>query len=198
MSRRRSAAVVVTTLVGALAFAAEASPQAMGRQLTVTRGPTVTAYLNLDGIEGEATVAGHEDWIEVVGFGWGVQKEIAPVGTQMVGRAGRADFHDLVITKHLDGASPLLALACAEGGTIGEAELVFYADGSADQPTGSVHLEGLQVRSVVSESGSPNSGPTEVVSLTYARIEWIMYQYDARGGAGEIRAGWDVAGNSRR
>ena len=196
MSRRRSAALVAAVMVGALALTAAVSSQAVGRQFTVNSGPTVTAYLSLEGIEGEATAAGHESWIEVVAFDWGVHNEIAPIGTQMINRGLRADFQDMVITKHIDKASPLLALTCADGGTIGEAELVFYTDGSDDQPTGIVRLAGLQIRSVASESGSSASGPTEVVSLTFARVEWINYQYDDRGRSSETRAGWDVAGNS--
>jgi type VI secretion system secreted protein Hcp len=167
----------------------------VGRQFT-TSGPSVKAYLSLEGIEGEATAAGHENWIEVVAFGWGVHNEIAPVGTQMIARDGRVEFQDLVITKHIDKASPLLAVTCADGGSIGEAELVFYSGGSDDQPTGIVRLSGLQVRSVASTSGS-SSGPTEVLSLTFSRVEWVYYEYDDRGRSGETRAGWDVASNSR-
>ena len=197
MSRRRSAALLAAVMVGALVVTAAVSPQTVGRQFTVTSGPTVKAYLSLEGIEGEATAAGHENWIEVVAFNWGVHNEIAPLGTQMISRGGRADFQDLVITKHIDKASPLLAVTCAAGGSIGEAELVFYSDGSDDQPTGIVRLAGLQIRSVASESGSSSSGPTEVLSLTFAGVEWINYQYGDRGRS-ETRAGWDVAGNSRR
>lgn len=198
MSRRRSAAFLAAVTVGALAVTAAVSSQTVGRQFTVTSGPTVKAYLSLEGIEGEATAAGHENWIEVVAFDWGVYMEIAPIGTQMINRGLRADFQDLVITKPIDKASPLLAVTCADGGSIGEAELVFYSDGSDDQPTGIVRLAGLQIRSVASESGSSSSGPTEVVSLTFARVEWIKYQYDDRGLPTETRAGWDVAANSRR
>jgi type VI secretion system secreted protein Hcp len=106
----------------------------------------------------------------------------------------RPQFQDLVISKPLDRASPILALAAAEGRMIQEAELVFYAQASDDEPTGTIRLSRVRVRSVESGTGS-SAGLTETVSLAFSRVQWTYYHTDERGGRADIVAGWDVAEN---
>ncbi|UCC73713.1 MAG: type VI secretion system tube protein Hcp [Gemmatimonadota bacterium] len=195
MSRRRSVAFLTTTLIGVLAVTAAISTQVADRQLVLSTGPTVRAYLILEGIAGEATTSGHENWIEVLSFSWGFSNPGPPPGTPMVA-GSRANFQDLVITKPIDKSSPLLALACADGSAIRDGELAFYASGSAEEPTGIVRLANVRVSSVTSESGSSGSGLTETIGLTFGRVEWIVYEYGERGRTGETRTGWDVGANS--
>jgi type VI secretion system secreted protein Hcp len=194
MSKRRSATILAAVTAGVLAVSAAVAYQVTDRQLVLPGTATVRAYLRLEGIEGEATARGHENWIEVLDFDWGVFNDIPTAGTQIVA-GSRVDFQDLVVRKRIDKASPSLAVLCAAGGAIGEGELVFYV-GSNENPTGIVSLTQLRVRSVASASGS-SSGSSEVLSLTFSTVEWTYYWYDDRGRSGETRAGWDVRENRR-
>ena len=98
---------------------------------------TFYAWIRLSGIEGEATKRGHERWIQVLGFSWGVAAGQASAR----GAAARPTFQQLTIEKYFDRSSPHLAAASAEGKVIAEAELVFYGPaGTSSPPLGTVKL----------------------------------------------------------
>ena len=194
MSSKRSATLLAAVAIGVLAVTAAVSSRATARQRVLQTGPTVKAYLTLAEIEGGVTERDHANSIEVLDFHWGVVNAVARAGAQMVA-GNRPEFQDLVITKALDKASPILALAAAEGRTIAEAELVFYAQASDEEPTGTVRLTRVRIRSVESGTSSSAPGLTETVSLAFTRVEWTYNATDERGGTARIVAGWDVAEN---
>lgn len=193
MSNKRSATTLAAVVIGMLAVTAAVSTRATEQQLVLQTGSTVKAYLTLAEIEGGVTERGHENSIEVLDFFWGVANTVPLAGTQVLAGA-RPEFQDLVITKPLDKSSPRLALAAAQGRMIQEAELVFYTQASDDQPTGTVRLTRVRIRSLESETGSA-AGLTETVSLAFSRVQWTYYHTDERGGRASIVAGWDVAEN---
>ncbi len=195
MWSKRSATLLAGVVIGVLAVSAAVSSRSAEQQLVLQRGSTVKAYLTLAEIEGEVTERAHANSIEVLDFNWGVANAVPLAGTQILAGA-RPEFQDLVITKPLDKSSPILALAAAEGRMIQEAELVFYAQASDDQPTGTIRLARVRVRFVESGTGSA-AGLTETVSLAFSRVQWTYYHTDERGGRADIVAGWDVAENRR-
>src|SRR6266704_1530243 len=80
-------------------------------------------YLKLDGIDGEATAAGHNGDIEVASFKLSVTQR----GLNLAGgtaSAGASDFKPLTIYKFIDLASPKIFIACASGRLIKTATLV--------------------------------------------------------------------------
>jgi type VI secretion system secreted protein Hcp len=193
MSSKRSATLLAAVMIGVLAVTAAVSSRVTDTQRVLQTGPTVKAYLTMAEIEGGVTERDHANSIEVLDFNWGVLNAVPRAGAQMVA-GNRPEFQDLVITKPLDKASPILALAAAEGRTIQEAELVFYAQASDDEPTGTVRLTRVRIRSVESGTGS-SAGLMETVSLAFSRVEWTYNATDERGGTARIVAGWDVAEN---
>lgn len=70
-------------------------------------------YIKFDGIDGEVVSSkGHEKWIELQSFSWGVsQSQGVPGG----GGTGKVSIQDFTIMHRIDKASPLLFLKCAEG-----------------------------------------------------------------------------------
>jgi type VI secretion system secreted protein Hcp len=180
-------------MIGVLAVTAAVSSRVADGQRVIQMGPTVKAYLTLAEIEGGVTERDHASSIEVLDFSWGVANAVPLAGAQVLAGV-RPEFQDLVITKPLDKSSPILAQAAAEGRMIQEAELVFYAQASDDQPTGTIRLTRVRIRSVESGTGSA-AGLTEIVGLAFSRVEWTYYHTDERGGRAEIVAGWDVAEN---
>ncbi|MGD2216507.1 MAG: type VI secretion system tube protein Hcp [Gemmatimonadales bacterium] len=193
MSSKRPATLLAVIVMGVLAVTAAVHSPAGDQQLMVQTGPTVKAYLTLAEIEGAVTERAHANSIEVLDFNWGIFNAVPRPGAQIVAGV-RPEFQDLVITKPLDKSSPILALAAAEGRTVQEAELVFYARASDEEPTGSVRLTRVRIRSVESGTGS-SAGLTETVSLAFSRVQWTYFHTDERGGRASIVAGWDVAEN---
>ena len=157
---------------------------------------TFYAWIRLTGIEGEATKRGHERWIQVVGFSWG----LAAGQTGARGVAARPTFHPLTIEKYLDRSSPHLAAASAEGRVIPEAELVFYGPaGTSSPPLGTVKLTDVQVAEVRTErlDAASTERPTEVVGLRFGKIEWLYNEIDpvSRQTRSTAKTGWDAEAN---
>ena len=157
---------------------------------------TFYAWIRLSGIEGEATKRGHERWIQVLGFSWGVAA--SQEGAR--GAAARPTFQALTIQKYLDKSSPHLAAASAEGRIIAEAELVFYGPaGTSSPPLGTVKLANAQVTEVHTErlDAASTERPTETVGFRFGKIEWLYNEIDlvSREARTTVRTGWDVAAN---
>lgn len=157
---------------------------------------TFYAWIRLSGIEGEATKRGHERWIQVLGFSWGVAA--SQEGAR--GAAARPTFQELTIEKYFDRSSPHLAAASAEGRVIAEAELVFYGPaGTSSPPLGTVKLANAQVTEVHTErlDAASTERPTETVGFRFGKIEWLYNEIDLvnREARTTVKTGWDVAAN---
>ncbi len=200
MFRRQPMTLLAAALaLGALTLTAAVSADRTGSAATDSLAPlaaAANAFLRIEGIEGGATRAGHENWIEVLSFNYGLASSAGAVPTGGARTAGRAQFQDVAVTKSIDKSSPLLAVACAEGRHYPEAELVFYAPGSTS-PIGSVRLTDVMITTAM--TGSESSGPVmEEVRLSFARIVWNYNDIDPRGRSrGTVSAGWDVLANRR-
>jgi type VI secretion system secreted protein Hcp len=157
---------------------------------------TFYAWIKLTGIEGEATKRGHERWIQVLGFSWG----LAAGQTGARGAVARPTFQLLTIEKYLDKSSPHLAAASAEGRVIPDAELVFYGPaGTSSPPLGTVKLTNVQVAEVHTErlDAASTERPTEVVGLRFGKIEWLYNEIDpvSRQIRTTTKTGWDAEAN---
>ena len=197
--RRPVTLLAAALVVGALTLTAATSVnRAGGGDASPAASPAAAAnaFLRIEGIEGGATRAGHEGWIDVLSFNWGLSSSASAITAAGARTAGRAQFQDLAVTKPIDKSSPLLAVGCAEARHYREAELVFYAPGSASA-IGSVRLTDVTV--TTSMTGSDVSGAiVEEVRLSFARVVWNYNDVDARGRSrGTVSAGWDVQANRR-
>jgi type VI secretion system Hcp family effector len=155
-------------------------------------------YLRLPGIEGEAVKRGHENWIQVTSFRWGVSQG-APIPGSRGARAAPS-FSEITIVKHLDRSSPLLARTCAEGKALADAQLVYYGpSGTTVAPLGTIQLSNVRITSVMVESGeNGNSGrPVETVTLSFGRVEWTYNEIDPVTGRprNTVTTGWDLGTN---
>ena len=72
-------------------------------------------FAKIGDIKGESLDAKHKDEVEVLSWSWGVSQSSSI--TRGGGGAGKASFHDLNFTHHVDKASPALLRACATGST---------------------------------------------------------------------------------
>lgn len=155
-------------------------------------------YLQIDGIKGESTDAGHKDWIEVSNVGWSVHQPRASTASTAGGlTTGRASLSDLSFKKLADIASPVLQQTCATGKTIPKAKFEFMRADSDGKPICyfTVELENVMIGGVNPTTG--DSGLlTEHVFLAFSQMKWKYTKQSVRGGTeGNSSGGWNCATN---
>ena len=156
-------------------------------------------FLQIDGIKGESTDDAHKDWIEVLSFNSGVsQMASGSASTSGGGTTARADFQDFSIVKTMDSASPLIALACAEGRHIKEVKLELCRSGGDKV----LYMEYKMTNCIISSTSVGGGGggePTESVTFNFGKIEWTYTKQKRADGAGggQIPAGWDLEANKK-
>ncbi len=151
------------------------------------------AYLKYGGIDGEVTESqspGHDKWIELQSFSFGVAAEEEP-GTPPA-------FSDASASKQLDKTSPKLMLACATGLVTPEVILDFTNKvGESEQLYMRYKLTDVLVSSyshhkVPAPAEGGLSAPErrtlnhEEFSLNYGGIRAIYYRYDDSGQLVEV------------
>jgi type VI secretion system secreted protein Hcp len=141
------------------------------------------AFLKIDGIPGESQDAKHKGEIDVLSFQWGVAQ---PTAGRTGRPTGRADVHDLTITKFLDKASPLLFASACHGDHISTAVFTLRKAGGNPIDFYKVTLTDILISSV-SPSGTAGgevTAPLEEVSLNFGRVEITFTPQDATGSPG--------------
>lgn len=151
-------------------------------------------FMQVTGMQGEATARDYKDWIEVAAYEGQVSSAIltGPSGP----RAGAASISDIKVTKKLDKSSPLLALACCQGTVIAEIRLVFttsIADEGA-QPYYEIKFTNVLIQSVNLSGSAGGDKAVETIQI-YAdggTAEWTYHQLDPNGSnIGTVIRGWD-------
>jgi type VI secretion system secreted protein Hcp len=142
----------------------------------------LNAYLKLDGISGESNDRGHEDWIEVLSFSWGMALQ-GGRGAGGGGGAGKVTVHDITVSKRVDSSSPVLMKTCASGQHIktGQLEVVRKGDRKQD-PYLVIKLQDVLVSSF--QQSASGDSPLEGLSLNFTRLEEDFIPGDDRGGTG--------------
>ncbi|MBM3880012.1 MAG: type VI secretion system tube protein Hcp [Verrucomicrobia bacterium] len=155
------------------------------------------AFLQIDGIPGDATDAAHRGQIVVQAFSASVSSAPAhELGAR--GAAARATFGPLRVIKLLDPASPRLWAACAQGQTLKSAviecvrpttdRLRFYRIELTE-----VRVVRLEMAAAAAEAASR---PVESVDLSYGRIAWTYTEFAGPSRTGtDLSAYWDLVRN---
>lgn len=136
---------------------------------------SAAVFAKYDGIDGEATDADHDKWIDVLSIDWGVHK---PGGgaTGSTRRRGDVVLEDIVLVKEVDKASPKLTEAALTGkvfpkveihitaSTTNEGRLTYYA----------YELTNVRVTSYSISGGQEGEDavPTETLTLNFEKITW--------------------------
>ncbi len=148
-------------------------------------------FLKVDGIPGESAHVHHRD--EIAARSWSLGAEQKGGGP----RGGKADFKDLTVVKTVDKATPKLMEALATGKHIREVELKVHRGGGAGNDYLKVKITDVVVSSI-QMGGSNGEVPTETVTFSYGKIEFMYTPQDAEGGPGETESfGWDLKRNVR-
>lgn len=197
MSHKNAIALLTAGIViSALGLTAAVGTDGVADDATTGATASIDMFLKIEGVEGEATRKGHEGWIEIESFGWGLSSA-RRAGAGASRRAGAPTFEDVSVTKYMDKATPVLAQACAEGKHVAEAEIVLYRAGSS-QPAGSIRLWDVTIGSTMAGGEATADRPMEELSLNFGKIEWTYTEVDATGRPkGTVTAGWDVTANKK-
>ena len=174
------------------------------------------AYLNLDGVKGEALDDKHKDWIELVGFGHQITQPVSQTQSSAGGAAtGRTQHGDFHIHKFVDAASPKLYEAASNGKHFSKAKIEVCRAGGSQVKFLEITLEEVMVSQIHIDSPPPNGNtpnggaattatigtrtaphdlPTESVSLNYGKIEWVYTQQKRKDGSGggNVSAKYDL------
>ena len=143
-----------------------------------------TIFARIGTIKGESLDARHKDEIEVLSWSWGVSQSgtIAHGGG---GGAGKASFHDLNFTHHVDRASPALMRACATGEHVKEATITVRKAGKGQQEYLVIKMTDVLVTSVSLSVGAEGD-TVEGVALAFAKVD---LEYKPQKPDGSLDAG---------
>ncbi len=152
----------------------------------------VDLFLRLDGIAGESTDDVHRGEIDVVAFSWAEHLPLAGPGGGTA--TGRVQMGELQVIAPTSSASPPLMLACASGRHVRSATLSARRPGEGRRDHLVIKLDDVIVtgyRVLANESGD-DTVPTDQVSLSFGRIEYVYTPEQPDGSAGTpVTAAWD-------
>jgi len=133
----------------------------------------MSIYMKLNGISGNVTATGHNNWIELQSISWGVGRYArTQTGHGNERQIGIPQFGDIFIKKNIDSASPLLFTKACQGRIDGDVIIHFC---QTDQPQDS-YLEYTLSNTVINsfdQCGSKNSITgqyAETLSIHYGKI----------------------------
>jgi type VI secretion system secreted protein Hcp len=129
-----------------------------------------TAFLFIEGIEGESTETGREGWIAIDSFA----QQVASVG------GGRGHLSEIVLIKEVDKASPKLYQRSANGQVAPKAIIDFVREDGGAVRFYRLFLKDVSVTgaSVAGDTGGP---PVEAIGLDFSYIEWAYAEFDSTG-----------------
>ncbi len=146
-------------------------------------------------IEGDSTDSKHQKWIEIEEATF-VTKQTSGGASSAHGSllAGRGDFENLKIVKHLDSASAAINVNCAKG-THFEEIIVEFCRPMGEKTT---YMKFVLKDSVIQKietaaSSGDDAVPKETIEIRYLTMHWIYTPTDPTGGGkkgSDIKKGW--------
>ena len=145
------------------------------------------AFLKFEGVDGEATDADHDKWIDVLSIDHSVSRNIdSSLSTRS---SGAVTFSDITVTKELDKSTPKLLEAVATGTVIPNVE--FHLT-SSQGTYYAYELKNVMITSYLM-SGDADDRPTEEVTLNFEQIKMTYTEYDSDGKSkGNVEFSWKV------
>ncbi|MDR2797102.1 MAG: type VI secretion system tube protein Hcp [Treponema sp.] len=159
-------------------------------------------FLQLEGIEGQASDKAHDKWLELISFSHGATQNVSIQRSGDV--AGRGQFFPFTFTHAVDKATPKLQLYCMNGNKIGKAVFAYCRVISGTQtPVYEITLENLRVAKTTVKTIETDSTadplsqqPIEEVELVAGKITWKVTPIKPDGSKdGAIEAAYDQIAN---
>ena len=154
-------------------------------------------FMQVEGIDGSVTAAGHEKWIELQSCQFGVARHVTNPTSRGEGREASAPaLSEIVVTKDLDIASTNLVREALWGdGKLIKIDFV-KTDKDKFEPYLQFEMENTLIAnySVSGHGGVAHSQPMESLSLNFTKITYNTFKRDAANKTGTPdRAMWDLA-----
>jgi type VI secretion system secreted protein Hcp len=150
--------------------------------------------LKIDNIQGESTLSGHANEIEILSYSQGISScnQVSSGSTKT--SSCKPIASDISFMMVLDRSNIQLKNAITSGKIIPSADFTYIKTGDTPFEYYKIHMENINVTSI-QESGS-NEKPTVSLSLAFSRIAWQYTMQDPNtGGPGEVtKGGWDFVG----
>ena len=145
----------------------------------------VDFFLKFDGIDGDVTAAGHEKWIEIETFSWGVSNPVSrATGGAQAGKPQPADF---TVTVPFSIASPQLFKKALDGDVLTAQIDAVKTDKGNPTTFLTYKLSDCLISSYSVSSGGDQ--PSEQLSLNFVKIE--IDDMEQQSATGVISAGFD-------
>ncbi len=130
-------------------------------------------YMNYDGlaVKGDVTAEGHEDWIELNSFQWGVGRGISsPTGASADRESSAPSVSEIVVTKATDSATPKLLNEAYQGEGV-KVEIDFC---KTDKGVLEVYMKYTLENTLISGYSVSSGGdrPMESLSLNFTKVEY--------------------------
>jgi type VI secretion system secreted protein Hcp len=156
-------------------------------------------FIDINGVEGEATADGFTGKIEISSFSWGASNSVT-VGSGSTGLVGgKTSVSSFSFTKRMESSSNVLFSACTTGKHFSTAKVSMRKSGGSDDNPQQVFMEfdftDIMVESIQwSGSGGGDDTPTESITMAFASVTLSYKAQVTDTGAGDskaIKAGWD-------
>ena len=162
----------------------------------------MSAFILMEGIKGEASDAGHKQWIDLESWRWGAGRKItSTTSTQGDRESSNTSISDLHITKLMDSATPKIFIdACCGRGQ----QMTLHLTKTGTGTGADVFMEYVLKNAVISDyqvSGSKDSvnRPLEHITISFIELEVKYIPYDEDGNAlAPIAVGFDTATNMKK
>ncbi|WP_017347673.1 Hcp family type VI secretion system effector [Pantoea sp. A4] len=143
-------------------------------------------YLQISHINGSSQDAQHSDWLDVMDYHWGGQRDKRFGGT--------VNFRNLRVNAMLDKATPPLVLHAAKGNPLSKVVLAACKAGGEQQEFYRITLEGARVVAFSLDETSEGTLAEYEFEADCFKIQYWDQRPDG-GRAAEVRAGWNVKNN---
>ena len=159
----------------------------------------IDCFLKLENnIMGESQDDKHKNWIDILSWDWGMTQS----GTTHIGGGGgtgKVSVQDLVITKWIDKASPVLMLACCKGEHFAKATLTVRKAGEKSLEYLIIDMEKILVSSISTGGSAGEDRLTEHVTLNFAKfhVKYVPQKPDGSADA-SIDMQWNIETNTEK
>lgn len=162
----------------------------------------MSIFMNYDGITGESSDSNHQGWMDIDELQWGVTRRItAASSTQNDRESATAEISDLVVSRHMDSATPSLFIeSCCGNGK----DVVIHLTKTGSGSGADVYMEYTLKNALISNyhvnaTSQDSERPTESLTISFVDVEVKYTPYDEDGKAqAAIAVGYDTATNTKR
>ena len=136
-------------------------------------------YLQMDGIQGDATQQNHQKWTDIKSLNWGVTRSMNTLAGATANREGsEPSVREVTLTKTSDSSSVKLFSQACTGRSGVTAKIHFVTSGDP----GDTYLEFTLTNTLISSYTihSTNDRPEEQIVLNFTKVEMKYTPYDSQ------------------